>query len=103
MWVMVATAYTLSCDGCTGLPASERFAPAGSLTVAASPEWAFGTCLEARLDGRHWTRLSVEDRGSAIDRPDELDILVSSRAVAVAWGRRTIHVRYCDDFTQERP
>jgi 3D (Asp-Asp-Asp) domain-containing protein len=97
---MVATAYTLDCAGCSGVPASGRLAEPYAVTVAASPAWALGTCLEARIDGVTWTRLSVEDRGGDIDRPTELDILVPTREVARAWGRRTVKVRYCDDYTR---
>jgi len=99
-WLMVATAYTLDCAGCSGVPASGRLAEPYAVTVAASPAWALGTCLEARIDGVTWTRLSVEDRGGDIDRPTELDILVPTREVARAWGRRTVKVRYCDDYTR---
>lgn len=99
-WLMVATAYTLDCAGCSGVPASGRLAEPYAVTVAAAPAWAIGTCLEAQLDGIEWTRLSVEDRGGAIDHPAELDILVPTREVARAWGRRTVKVRYCDDYTR---
>lgn len=98
-WLMVATAYTLDCAGCSGVPASGRLAEPYAVTVAASPAWALGTCLEARIDDA-WVRLSVEDRGGDIDRPTELDILVPTREVARAWGRRTVKVRYCDDYTR---
>ena len=37
----------------------------------------------------------VEDRGGAIDRRDELDILVATEDEARAWGRQSIPVRYC--------
>lgn len=99
-WLMVATAYTLDCAGCSGVPASGRLAEPYAVTVAASPAWALGTCLEAKLDGVTWTRLSVEDRGGAIDHPAELDVLVPTREVARGWGRRIVKVRYCDDYTR---
>lgn len=99
-WLMVATAYTLDCAGCSGVPASGRLAEPYAVTVAASSAWALGTCLEAKLDGVTWTRLSVEDRGGAIDHPAELDVLVPTREVAREWGRRTVKVRYCDDYTR---
>lgn len=98
-WLMVATAYTLDCASCSGVPASGRLAEPYALTVAAAPGWAFGTCLEAKLDGLTWTRLSVEDRGSAINRTNKLDVLVPTRDIARVWGRRTVKVRYCDDYT----
>lgn len=99
-WLMIATAYTLDCAGCSGAPASGRLAEPYAVTVAASPAWALGTCLEAKLDGFAWTRLSVEDRGADIDQPAELDILVPTPEVAREWGRRTVKVRYCDDYTR---
>ena len=94
VWTMVATAYVRTCEGCTGVVASGIERDPDALIVAASKHWSFGTCLEAVIDQR-WQRLVVEDRGSAIDRRDELDILVATEDEARAWGRQSIPVRYC--------
>lgn len=94
VWTMVATAYVRTCEGCTGVVASGVERDPRALVVAASKHWPFGTCLEAVIDQR-WQRMVVEDRGSAIDRRDELDILVATEDEARAWGRQSIPVRYC--------
>ena len=94
VWTMVVTAYTLDCHGCTGTVASGIVRDPRALVVAASEHWPFGTCLEAVIDQR-WQRLVVEDRGGAIDKRDELDLLVATKSEARAWGRQSIPVRYC--------
>lgn len=97
VWTMLVTAYVRTCDGCTGTVASGTERDEHALVVAASRHWAFGTCLEAAIDNR-WQRLVVEDRGKAIDRKNELDLLVATDAEAVAWGRKEIPVRFCNDY-----
>jgi 3D (Asp-Asp-Asp) domain-containing protein len=94
VWTMVVTAYVRTCEGCTGVVASGIERDPRALVVAASEHWPFGTCLEAVIDQR-WQRLVVEDRGSAIDRRDELDLMVPTVRAARAWGRQSIPVRYC--------
>ena len=97
VWTMLVTAYVRTCDGCTGIVASGRERDPSALVVAASKAWPFGTCLEAAIDNR-WQRLVVEDRGRAIDRKNELDLLVETEREAIAWGRQEIPVRYCNDY-----
>jgi 3D (Asp-Asp-Asp) domain-containing protein len=97
VWTMLVTAYVRTCDGCTGIVASGRERDPSAMVVAASKAWPFGTCLEALIDSR-WQRLVVEDRGRAIDRKNELDLLVATEAKAVAWGHQEIPVRYCNDY-----
>jgi 3D (Asp-Asp-Asp) domain-containing protein len=94
VWTMVATAYVRTCEGCTGVVASGIERDPTALVVAASEHWPFGTCLEAVIDQR-WQRLVVEDRGAAIDKRDELDLMVHTVREARAWGRQEIPVRYC--------
>lgn len=96
IWQMVVTAYTIDCRGCTGVFASGGARDPSALVVAASPAWPFGTCLEMLAEGQ-WERIVVEDRGSAIDKRNELDLLVMDKQTARAWGRRSVPVRYCDD------
>lgn len=94
VWTMVVTAYVRTCNGCTGVVASGVERDPAALVVAASEHWPFGTCLEAVID-RRWQRLVVEDRGGAIDKQNELDLLVHDVRTARAWGRQEIPVRYC--------
>jgi 3D (Asp-Asp-Asp) domain-containing protein len=83
VWTMLVTAYVRTCDGCTGIVASGRERDPSAMVVAAS---------------KAWQRLVVEDRGRAIDRKNELDLLVATEAKAVAWGHQEIPVRYCNDY-----
>ena len=98
-WLMVATAYVANCDGCTGTMASGLRAEHEYGYVAASPAWAFGTCLELFID-RRWQRVTVQDRGSKVRRRNRLDILAPTVEEARTWGKRKVRVRYCDDFNR---
>lgn len=61
---------------------------AGSGTIAAPPEYPFGTILY--VEGYGYGR--VEDRGGAI-RGDRLDLWFGSHGSASRWGKKTREVR----------
>lgn len=88
---MVATGYC-SCAKCcgksNGITASGAKAAWG--TIAAPRSFSFGTkMLISELPG---TTFTVQDRGGAITG-NRIDIWFPSHAEALAWGRRTIHVK----------
>jgi 3D (Asp-Asp-Asp) domain-containing protein len=88
------TAYTPTCKGCSGVTYSGEIADPDQRTVAASLDhWRIGECVALDLPGEGWTTYTVRDTGGALDRADQLDLLVATRDEAKAWGRRTIRVR----------
>lgn len=88
------TAYTPTCKGCSGTLYSGETADPDARTVAANLDhWRIGECVALDLPGEGWTTHTVRDTGGALDRADQLDLLVATRAEAKAWGRRTVRVR----------
>ena len=88
------TAYTPDCKGCSGVTYSGETADPDERTVAANLDhWRIGECVALDLPGAGWTTYTVRDTGGALDRADQLDMLVATRGEAKAWGRRTIRVR----------
>jgi len=88
------TAYTPDCKGCSGTTYSGETADPDAHTVAANlNHWRIGECVALDLPDEGWTTYTVRDTGGALDRADQLDMLVATRDEAKAWGRRAIRVR----------
>ena len=92
--VYEATGYC-SCRLCCGrwakwgLTASGR-RPVEGVTVAAGPQWRFGTCLDIAGIGPR----IVQDRGGAITGW-RLDLYYARHGDARSWGRRAVVVTKC--------
>lgn len=88
------TAYIPTCKGCSGILYNGERANPDTHTVAANLDhWRIGECVALDLPDEGWTTYTVRDTGGALDRADQIDMLVATRAEAKAWGRRTIRVR----------
>ena len=88
------TAYTPTCKGCSGTMFNGETANPADRTVAANLDhWRIGECVALDLPGEGWATYTVRDTGGALDRADQLDLLVATHAEATAWGRRAIRVR----------
>lgn len=90
--VAVVTAYVATCSGCSGRTASGLLADHRLDLVAASREYRLGSCVSMEFEPGSWRTFLVADRGGAL-RSGAIDLLVSSRKRAVAWGRRTLSIR----------
>jgi 3D (Asp-Asp-Asp) domain-containing protein len=92
----VVTAYTPECRGCSGVTASGVSARSllarGIPSVAASSHWRMGSCVDLLLGGS-WVRHRVVDRGGDIRGRGRFDLLVSTHAEAVEFGRRSVAYR----------
>lgn len=71
-----------------GITASGTKARPGTLAADTS-HYPFGTIMY--IPGYGYGR--VEDRGSAIQGPDRLDVFFKSRRKALQWGRQNVRVR----------
>jgi 3D (Asp-Asp-Asp) domain-containing protein len=91
----LVTAYVATCLGCSGITASGEVAHAADMILAASREWAIGSCVELKLPREGWVQFAVQDRGGAIKGRDRFDMLVGTVSEARAWGKRRIRYRAC--------
>ena len=84
-----ATAYTATCEGCTGICKDGTPADYTKNIIAVDPTVIpLGSVCEIEGLGRYTAR----DIGGAI-KGNKIDILTEDRAAALEWGRRQVHVR----------
>lgn len=92
---MEVTAYTSAQGTGEGLITASGSHVSPGRTIAASPEFPFGTKM--RINGHVYT---VEDRGGAVKRSSSglyrVDIYMTSIDQARQWGRRTLQVTILD-------
>ena len=94
----IVTSYAHGCimpeSGVEGPPrrAADGSWPEANWTVAADPQYAFGTVLELSHQGILTTR-KVGDRGGRIKGPHRADLFVASCEQARRWGVRSVDVR----------